>query len=202
MKGSVRREAVTQNKTWGMKLLYFSTSPVIYVPGSPAGWLTHAHKLHSTTYSHWSEWNCIQQTLFHQQHIIHAIHVRNTHLHEIPMFFNAYKAMPSKSPSIHSFVHSVIDLWLYTWFGVECITLCVIDVGEFLVASHELLSAALSRQVTFFKHLLDLWNSNQSIQELRHRLSPSTTEKQTHTQVPRSFIEKNKFNTMKLHRKK
>ncbi len=112
------------------------------------------------------------------------------------MFFNAYKAMSSNSHysisiilSIHNFYfHSVIDLWLYTWFGVVWITLCVIDVGEFLVASHELLSAALSGQVTFFKHLLELWNSNQCVQELRHRLSPSTTEIQTHTQVPRSFI--------------
>ncbi len=112
------------------------------------------------------------------------------------MFFNAYKAMSSNSHysisiilSIHNFFfHSVRDLWLYTWFGVVWIALCVIDVGEFLVASHELLSAALSGQVAFFKHLLELWNSNQCVQELRHRLSPSTTAIQTHTQVPRSFI--------------
>lgn len=109
-----------------------------------------------------------------------------------PCFSNAYKAMSSNSRysisiilSIHNFFFIQLLIWLYTWFGVVWITLCVIDVGEFLVASHELLSAALSGHVTFFKHLLELWNSNQCVQELRHRLSPSTTAKQ----VPRSFIQ-------------
>lgn len=190
-------------KTWGMKQLYFSSSPVIFLLGSPTGWLTPAHKLHSTAYNHWTERNCTQlnslSPAIHAwpQHtaVIHC-HVE-THLHALLTMFS----MPIKECLT---IHSVIDLWPYTCFGVEWITLCVIDVGEFLVASHELISAALSGQVAFFKHLLELWNRNQSIQQLRHRLTPSTTETQTHAQVQGSFIERKKIvlNIMKIIQKR
>jgi len=185
------KRSSNSKKTWGMKLLYFSTRPVIFLPGSPTGWLTPAYKLYSTAYNRWTEWNCTQLNSLlpsiqaWQQHIvvIHC-HFWITCKLQVTGFFRAYKGI-----SHHPFTDLVIDLCFYTWFGVECITLCIIDVGEFLVASHELISAALSGQVAFFEHLLKLWNSNQSVQELRHPLTPSTTETQKHTQVPESFLE-------------
>lgn len=108
------KRSSNSKKTWGMKQMYFSSSPVIFLLGSPTGWLTPAHKLHSTAYNHWTERNCTQLNsllpAIHAwpQHIavIHC-HVE-THLHAIlAMFFNAYKGM-----SHHPFGYWSLALYL------------------------------------------------------------------------------------------
>lgn len=58
------KRSSNSKKTWGMKQLYFSSSPVIFLLGSPTGWLTPAYKLHSTAYNHWTERNCTQLNSF------------------------------------------------------------------------------------------------------------------------------------------
>lgn len=90
------KRSSNSKKTWGMKQLYFSSSPVIFLLGSPTGWLTPAHKLHSTAYNHWTERNCTQLNSLSPakqawpQHIA-VIHVE-THLHAIlTMFFHFLK---------------------------------------------------------------------------------------------------------------
>jgi len=106
------KRSSNSKKTWGMKLLYFSTRPVIFLPGSPTGWLTPAYKLYSTAYNRWTEWNCTQLNSLLPSIQAWPQHIVVIHCHfwitcklQVTWFFKAYKGI-----SHHPFTDLVIDL--------------------------------------------------------------------------------------------